>query len=374
MKKNSNYHEIGKLHLFKPDYLSENKKTFLTSNIIKEYLRKRKGRYFYKVNFMKNKFDVKIKENTDIINRKLELKVIENSYKEMKSEIQKRFLDDKNFENEKSVKLKNNYNCLTSRNKSRNNNIFGNMHNTNNSENNNFEKNVKFKKTFSGKILTFFKTNKDLNSRRSYFLKNITNNNKTKYLQPIINKRLKHLKNNLRKKKEFSFDSNQKGNRTEINYFTFFEKDKEMKNSLSNNNIKCKLKTTLNNAKNIEKMENDKYFSPRYNRERILKNKYNFFRIDGENDMNLPTNKFKNFQHFLNFRKKPKPNGKFHQSYVKFFIDNIKRKEKAERSYILKESISTFNISKSNNDFSPKNLHICDYSHNNLKSFNNEIV
>ena len=53
MKKISNYHEVGKLHLFKPDYLNENKKTFLTSNIIKEYLRKREG-------FLK-KFDQKYK-------------------------------------------------------------------------------------------------------------------------------------------------------------------------------------------------------------------------------------------------------------------------------------------------------------------------
>ena len=68
MKKNSKYNKIGTLHLFKPDYLSENKKTLLTSNIIKEYLRKRKGKYYYKVNFIKNRFNIKIKENSDLIN------------------------------------------------------------------------------------------------------------------------------------------------------------------------------------------------------------------------------------------------------------------------------------------------------------------
>ena len=373
MKKISNYHEVGKLHLFKPDYLNENKKTFLTSNIIKEYLRKRKGRYFYKVNFMKNKFSIRIKENLDIINRKIELKVIENGYKEMKSEIHKRFLDDKYFENEKSAKLINNHNCFTPRNKSRNNNIFQNTPNINLSENNNFEKNVKFKKTFSKKDFNSFKTNKELYSKCSYFLKNNMNCNKTKNLQLLIKKRLNHLKNNIKTRKEFSFDSSKKGNKTEIHYFTFYDKDKEMKKSFSNNNIKTKL-NILNNERDDEKDENIFYFSPRYKREKFLRNKYNFFKIDKENDMNLPMNKFKKYQHFLISRKHPKPNGKFHQNFVKYLIDNIKRKEKAERSYILKENHKIFNISNSNNDISPKSLNTYEYTHNILKSFSNEIV
>ena len=38
MKKNIIYNEIGNLHLFKPDYITENKKSFLSSNLIKEFL------------------------------------------------------------------------------------------------------------------------------------------------------------------------------------------------------------------------------------------------------------------------------------------------------------------------------------------------
>ena len=239
MKNNSKYNEIGKLYLFKPDYLNDNKKTFLTSNIIKEYLRKRKGRYFYKVNFMKNRFKVKIQENTDIINRRLELKVIENSYKEMKSEIHKRFLDD---ENEKSVKLTNynNYNCFSSRNKSRNNNLHENMCNSNISDNNISEKNIKLKKTFSPKNYNFFKTKKELNSK---FIDSIrsTNMNKYKKLPPKLGKYLNDFKKNKTKIKEFPFNSNQEGNKNEINYLSFHEKGKEIQKYSSNNNILKKL-------------------------------------------------------------------------------------------------------------------------------------
>ena len=34
MKQKTRYKKIGNLQLFKPDYISENKKTLLTSNII----------------------------------------------------------------------------------------------------------------------------------------------------------------------------------------------------------------------------------------------------------------------------------------------------------------------------------------------------
>lgn len=66
------------MHIFKPDYLRENKKTLLNSNIIKEYLTKRKGRWFYKVHYMKNKFNANSLENVDSINRKIQLKAIED--------------------------------------------------------------------------------------------------------------------------------------------------------------------------------------------------------------------------------------------------------------------------------------------------------
>ena len=84
MKQKTRYKKIGNLQLFKPDYISENKKTLLTSNIIKEYLRKRKGKYYYKVNFIKNKFNINKNEDNDIVNKRIHYKLIEDNYKIMK--------------------------------------------------------------------------------------------------------------------------------------------------------------------------------------------------------------------------------------------------------------------------------------------------
>ena len=55
---------------------------------------------------------------------------------------------------------------------------------------------------------------------------------------------------------------------------------------------------------------------------------YNFFRLENEDDMNLPLNKFRLFQKKLFPPKKVITNKKFHFSYVQYVIDNIKRKEK----------------------------------------------
>ena len=185
MKKKSSYNKIGTLHLFKPDYLSENKKTFLTSNIIKEYLRKRKGRYFYKVNFLKNRFNFKQKEKKDIINNKLELKLIENSYNEMKSEIHKRFIDDKTFENDKYIKLFNSkYNCISSRNRSRNNIIFKNINNPIVSDYNTYQKKIKFRKTYSKDKYGVLNNYSNLNIKyRNAFIKNM---NVTKIFNKLL--------------------------------------------------------------------------------------------------------------------------------------------------------------------------------------------
>ena len=132
MKNIYKYNEIGKLHLFKPDYLTENKKTLLNSNIINEYLSKRKGKLFYKVNFFQNRFNVNKKEKIDFINRKLQLKAIEDSYKEMITEIHKRLLDSSTLESNKSVKSVNsNYNLFFSpKNKSSNGSLFQNSRNS----------------------------------------------------------------------------------------------------------------------------------------------------------------------------------------------------------------------------------------------------
>ena len=368
MKKKSSYNKIGTLHLFKPDYLSENKKTFLTSNIIKEYLRKRKGRYFYKVNFLKNRFNFKQKEKKDIINNKLELKLIENSYNEMKSEIHKRFIDDKTFENDKYIKLFNSkYNCISSRNRSRNNIIFKNINNPIVSDYNTYQKKIKFRKTYSKDKYGVLNNYSNLNIKyMNAFIKNMNVTKKQKH-KSIINKYLNEFQSNIGQSKlvnNLLQDSHLKEKANEINYYKYNKVRKEMTKSISNHNFKNKL-SIFNDLKNTE---NNLFTSSLYIREANLKKKYNFFRI-GEGDINNPTLKFLKVQKVLNFQNKKKPNGKFHRSFVQYFINNIIRKEKTQiqsrerenskinKSLIFRKEYCNFNRNKFNdNEFKLKNF------------------
>ena len=192
MKNKSKYEEIGNLQLFKPDYISENKKTLLTSNIIKEYLRKRKGKYYYKVNFIKNKFNINKNENNDIVNKRIHYKLIEDNYKIMKSEIYKRNLNLKgnDFEISKDLKLiDSNYNFLTKKIKSRNNETFRGTGNIFLSGHNIYDKYNKFKKTNSDAKMASINNKKELSTN---FIDSNTNNNSIdknmKKLSPLQNK------------------------------------------------------------------------------------------------------------------------------------------------------------------------------------------
>ena len=323
MKSIYKYSEIGKLHLFKPDYLTENKKTLLNSNIINEYLIKRKGKIFYKVNFVQNRFNVVKKEKIDFINRKLQLKVIEDSYKEMLTEIHKRLSDNSTLESNKSVKsINSNYNLFCSpRNKSKNGSLFQYSRNSLINDYYNYEK--RNNSTSQNSIFNFSKTKNDIymNKKESIF----------EQIKTSRNKNLKSMTNfYLMNKNKRNYP--QETNLNELNYKTNYELFREIKKSSSNNNIKNKdIDIDLNNNE-----ENNIYFPKPYNHSDNLRKKYNFFTLSDADNMNSAKNIFRKIPKTLFMNKKVKFNHKFHLNFVKYFIDNIKRKEKEKIEEITK--------------------------------------
>ena len=309
MKKNIIYNEIGNLQLFKPDYINENRKTLLTSDIIKEYLRERSGKKFFQVNFVKNNFSIKKKENLDIVNKKIELNVIEKSYREMKYQYYKRLLNNKNFDNDegKFIEYKN-YICPNSENESRNRKIFKNMHNPEISQNSAFQKNISY--------------------------------------NPPENSSLK-------------------GDKTEINYYNINDELKEEKRFLSN--IVHKNKSYIN-------LDEVNPFSP-INNEKKLKEEYNFFRLNENDNMNNAMNKLKKFKNYLTHRRIKRPNGKFHINYVHYLIDNIRRKEEAEKFFKNKKcGNKLFNRTVYKNKSFIHKRNESNFDLNKFKSFYNEII
>ena len=101
-----------------------------------------------------------------------------------------------------------------------------------------------------------------------------------------------------------------------------------------------------NDLKNIEdsKDENPNLYED--DKERKLRLEYKFFRINEEN--NLPLKKFLKVQKALNSHKNIKINNKFHLSYVHYYIDNIKRKEKAAKNFKKNERDKIDRINKYN--------------------------
>ena len=107
-----------------------------------------------------------------------------------------------------------------------------------------------------------------------------------------------------------------------------------------------------------------------------LKMKYNFFRLENEDDMNLPINKFKRFQKKLYTSKKVIPNSKFHLDYVKYIIENIKRKEKAELSTSRNKKEKSSRILKMKKKFRNNNENLNNDNYNNImfRSFNGNLL
>ena len=334
MKRKSKYEEIGNLQLFKPDYISENKKTLLTSSIIKEFLRKRKGKYYYKVNFIKNKFNIKKEENNDIVNKRMRYKLIEDNYRILKSEIYKKHLNlsDNDFEISKNLKLiDSNYNLLTKKIKSRNNETFRNTGNIFLSGLYNFGKYNKFRKTNSDAKMLSINNKKELSTN---FIDSNSNNNSINKnmlkLSPIQNKFLIGFIKKRKIKELFQTNCKFESNFSERNSYKNInnnEINKENKKSFTNINT-IKNLPILNKIKKDKKLVN--LFSLNDDPQQKLKMKYNFFRLENEDNMNLPINRFKRFQKKLYSSKKVIPNNKFHLNYVKYVIEKIKRKEKAE--------------------------------------------
>ena len=370
MKPKTRYNEIGNLQLFKPDYISENKKTLLTSNIIKEFLRKRKGKYYYKVNFTKNKFSNIEKEDNDIINKKMQFRLIEKGYKELKYEIFKRHINEYGFPNNKKLKLlDSNFNFFTTKIKSRNNDTLRNTHKTFLSVNHIFDGFNKFRKTNSEAKMFSLNSTKDLNTNLidSNFY-NISNQN-FKKLSPLSKDVINKIKEKNKIKNMFKNNTFKETGLTERNYYSNYNDiSNEIRKSFANNNIKNKL-TTLNDNKN--KSIDNPYFSMNNEHELKLIMKYNFFKVGNEDDENLPINKFKRFKKILHNPKKVRTKNKFHINYVQYIIDNIRRKENTKPRN---------ENNKSNHIFKRKKLNITNdeilnnISKKMLKSFNGSII
>ena len=330
--KKSKYNKIGNLHIFKPDYLRENKKTLLNSNIIKEYLRKRKGRWFYKVHYMKNKFNANSLENVDSINRKIQLKAIEDRYQEMKSEINKRGLNAQSFENNNKIKLstrnKNFLSVSPRYNKSRS-IIFSNICKSRIYEYNSLEKNDKFIK-FTNQTTSHSNRNKEINFKENY---NFLNDSTTNNLLSLKNKYLNNCFKKLRKRKNIELDSFSNNN-IELNYDFHKETRKEIKNYLSNDDISNNYFVILKKIR-----ENNPYLSPSFNRVNKLRKKYNFFRIKDEEKQNDSDKKFLKLKKMINSNIKVQLNN-FQSTYTRNIIKKIKRKELTELKLNKKKDIN----------------------------------
>ena len=84
--------------------------------------------------------------------------------------------------------------------------------------------------------------------------------------------------------------------------------------------------------------------------------------------------KFNKFQNILTSRRNKKPNGKFHINYVHYVIDNIKRKERAEKlSRRIKYNNKLFNGTVYKNQSYIHKRNENNFYLNKFKSFYNEI-
>ena len=366
MKQQSKYKEIGNLQLFKPDYINANKKTLLTSDIIKDYLRKRKGKYYYKVNYIKNKFKFS-NEIDDLVNKRMHYKLIQNSYREMKSEIYRRHLNDDDFKESKSLKLidNNNNNLVKKKIRSRNKEISRNSHITFHYRQNIFDKYNKFRQANSEVKILPTNNIKELSTNFIDSNGNTSLNKNSKKITPSDNSYLIGFIKKNKIKKLFKRNSPNETNSTQRNtYKNNNDISNEIIKSFSNNITLNKLPILNNNKDKKEKKVIDPYFSLNNDPKTKLKMQYNFFRLDNEDDMKIPINKFRLFQKKLYSPQKVITNKKFHFSYVQYVIDNIKRKEK--------EKEKELNDSKKENNKPKKILIKKKINRNNNKYVNND--
>ena len=334
--------KIGRLQIFKPDYVNDNKKTLITSDIIKEYLRKRKGKKFYKVSYLKNNFVSPEKQFHDIINRNIQLKIIQSSYQEMKKQ-SKRRIKENGQKNNNEIKL------ITSKdnNNKRSKNTF--VRNKTNSKNT-------FISVFYNSILYGYKRNEKLKkfrkikSEENYELKNKENELYSKkivsYLNniiknngisinkncksPIIRKIYKYNELINKNNKNYFNNTDSDKNKDEYNYISLNQEDiintlQDIKKYLTHNNISNNdsANNDLINSQNRE--NNNPYFYPIYKNEDFLKKKYNFFRISPEkDDFSFNAQKFKKVKKILDSNKQLEIK-KLHPYYVYHFLKNIKR-------------------------------------------------
>ena len=371
--------EIGKLHLFKPDYINDNKKSLLKSDIIKDFLTNKKGKKFYKIGYFRNKFISSGKEKYDLINRNIQLKIIQDSYQQLMKQAKRRLvLDGKIKNNNSEIKL-----LPDKQNKNNNISFFTPQNNSKNTFSSVFYNSI----LFGYKRMEKMKEFRKIKSEENLELKNYDNKLYTKEIlsnltnlikncgikmdknckSPRIRKIYKY-NEELNKNKNNYFDlNNTKINYDEYNHLSLNQDDiihtmQDVKKYLYQNSCQT---DRINEMKNINKTEEknvNPYFSPEYKKEDKLKLKYNFFRMNPEkDDYSFTIQKFKKVRKILDSNK-PLEIKKNHPYYVYHFLNNIK-KEKSDfktrnndKYRLIKKKVKDKILSLDKSDIEKRNL------------------
>ena len=344
--------QIGKLHLFKPDYINDNKKSLIYSDIIKEYLMKKKGKKFYKIGYFRNKFISPGKDKYDIINRNIQLKIIQDSYQELVKQAKRRLILGK-IKNNSEIKL-----LPDKQNKNKNILFFTPKNNSKNTFISVFYNSILFGYKRMEKIKEFRK----IKSEENLELKNYENKLYAKEILSNLNNIIKNCgikidKNcksqrirkiykyneelNTNKKNDYNIN-NTKKNYDECNYLSLNQDDiihtmQDIKKYLNQNSSQTDRNNEISNINNAEVKNENPYFLPNYKKEDKLKIKYNFFRMNPEKeDYSFTTQKFKKVKKILDSNK-PLEIKKINPYYVYHFLNNIKNKNEFKISENSKE-------------------------------------
>ena len=379
--------QIGKLHLFKPDYINDNKKTLLNSDIIKEYLTKKKGKKFYKISYFRNKFIPHSKEPYNIINRNIQFKLIQNNYHELVKQAKRRLILDRKIKNNSEIKL-----LPKKQNKNKNFSFFTPKNNSKNEFISVFYNSI----LFGYKRMEKMKEFRKIKSEENLESKNIENKLYTKEIlfnlnniikncgikidknckSPRIRKIFKYNEELNKNKKNYFDINNSKKNYDEYNYLSLNQDDiihtmQDIKKYLKQNSFQTDRNNEIKNINKTEEKNENPYFLPVYKKEDKLKLKYNFFRMNPEkDDYSFTIQKFKKVKKILDFNK-PLEIKKMHPYYVYHFLDNIKNKNEFKNSnkkgnnnyktrkndnYLLKKKIIKDKILSLNKNRMKKNL------------------
>lgn len=347
------------LYVYKPDFIADRCKNYAGNTIFRDFIRNRKGRQYLclHANCTNNIILPKIKQKTQV-ERNLDLKAIDFSYKSFIKNINKR-----NSEIEPSrsqiYASKDTELCLsTSKINGKKKIIFKSI-DPSTSFYDYIEQGYKrmeiirnYRKNENERLNAFKNfINSLYNKETNYCLKTIIKNSGIKYNDTIRSKKLKLLmeneKENKNKKNHFlslSHDDMVKAI-TEIKKFT---KEKEFV-GLSTENQRI-LKDIKNDnyvivankgipCRNSNNNENNPYYLPIYSREQILKVQYPFFRIiPDKEEFSISKQRLNNIGKMLEFGEREVERKQLHSKYVYQFINSIKNKNKDNDYKNLKHS------------------------------------